>query len=96
MKMATYFLFGKYSSGATNGMTADRTEKANKLIHKYGGEIKSIYALLGEKDLVIIATFPDTKQAMKSSIAINKLTGIAFTTSEAITVEDFDKMIADI
>ena len=94
--MATYFLFGKYSSDATKGMSASRTEKANKLIQKYSGEIKSIYALLGEKDLVIIATFPGTEQAVKSSLAISKLTGIIFTTSEAIMVEDFDRMISDI
>lgn len=94
--MATYFLFGKYSSEATKGMSASRTEKANKLIQKSGGEIKSIYALTGELDLVIIATFPGTEQAVKSSIAISKLTGICFTTSEAIAVEDFDRMISDI
>ncbi|HUU99841.1 MAG TPA: GYD domain-containing protein [Bacteroidales bacterium] len=94
--MATYFLFGKYTSDAVKGISASRTEKANKLIQKYGGEIRSIYALLGEKDLVIIATFPGTEQAVKSSIAISKLTGINFTTSEAIAVEDFDKMISDI
>jgi hypothetical protein len=29
--MATYFLFGKYSSDATKNMSASRTEKANKL-----------------------------------------------------------------
>jgi uncharacterized protein with GYD domain len=94
--MATYFLFGKYSSDAMKDMNAARTVKANKLIQKHGGKIKSIYALTGEKDLVIIATFPGTEKAVKSSIAITKLTGIAFTTSEAIAVEDFDKMISDI
>jgi uncharacterized protein with GYD domain len=94
--MATYFLFGKYSSDATKGMSASRTENANKLIKKYGGEIKSIYALLGKNDLVIIATFPGAEQVVKSSIAISRLTGITFTTSEAIAVEDFDRMISDI
>jgi len=29
-------------------------------------------------------------------LAINKLTGIAFATSEAIAVEDFDRMISEI
>jgi uncharacterized protein with GYD domain len=94
--MATYFMFGKFSADAIKGMSASRTEKANKLFQKYGGEIKSIYALLGDIDLVIIATFPGTEQAVKSSIAVSKLTGIAFTTSEAIAVEDFDRMISDI
>jgi uncharacterized protein with GYD domain len=94
--MTTYFMFGKYSSDAIKGISAGRTEKANKLIQKHGGEIKSINALMGEKDLVIIATFPGTKQAMKASLALTKLTGIAFTTSEAIAVKDFDRMISDI
>jgi uncharacterized protein with GYD domain len=94
--MATYFMFGKYSSDAIKGINASRTQKANSLIKKYGGKINSIYALTGEKDLVIIATFGSTEKAVKSSIAITKLTGIAFTTSEAIAVGDFDKMISDI
>jgi hypothetical protein len=33
---------------------------------------------------------------VKASLAISKLSGIAFTTSEAIAVEDFDRMISDI
>lgn len=93
--MATYFMFGKYSADAIKGISAGRTEKANKLIEKNGGEVKSIYALLGEKDLVIIVTFPGSKQALKSSVAISKLTGIAFTTCEAIAVKDFDRMISE-
>ena len=94
--MATYFLFGKYSADAIKGMSSDRTEKAGKLVKEFGGEVKSVYALLGEKDLVIIASFPDSGQALKSSLAISKLTGIAFSTSEAVAVEDFDRMISDI
>ena len=94
--MATYFLFGKYSSEALKEMSAGRTEKANELVRKYGGEIKSIHALLGEKDLVIIATFPGVEQVIKASLAVSKLTGIGFSTSEAIPVEDFDRMIGDI
>jgi len=94
--MATYLLLGKYSPDALKGMSAGRTEKATKLIQKYGGEVKSIYALLGENDLVIIATFPGTEQVMKASLSISKLSGIAFTTSEAIPVESFDRMISDI
>ncbi|MCX6330980.1 MAG: GYD domain-containing protein [Bacteroidia bacterium] len=94
--MATYFLFGTYSAEAVKGISAARTEKANKLIQKYKGKIISIYALLGNKDLVIIATFPGIEQVVKASIAVSKLTGIAFSTSEAIPVKDFDKMAAGI
>jgi uncharacterized protein with GYD domain len=94
--MATYLLFGKYSAEAIKSISPDRTEKAGKLIKKLGGKIESIYALTGEKDLVIIARFSSTEKAIMSSIALCKLTGIAFTTSEAIEVGDFDKLIAGI
>jgi uncharacterized protein with GYD domain len=92
--MATYFLFGKYTAEAVKNISPDRTEKAGKLIKKFGGKIELIYALTGEKDLVIIARFPGAEKAMMFSIALCKLTGIAFTTSEAIAVADFDKMAA--
>jgi len=35
-------------------------------------------------------------EAVKASIVIGRLTGIAFTTSEAVPVEDFDSMVAEI
>ncbi|HBH87170.1 MAG TPA: hypothetical protein DDY17_06170 [Syntrophaceae bacterium] len=92
--MGTFFLFGKYSSAALKGMSASRTEKVLKLIKKFGGEVKSIYALLGEVDLVFILTFPDVEKAMQASVALTKLTGISFTTLPAVTVEEFDKMMA--
>ncbi len=94
--MGTFFLFGKYSSAALKGMSANRTEKVLKLIKKFGGEVKSIYALLGEVDLVFILTFPDVEKAMQASVALTKLTGISFTTLPAVTVEEFDKMMAKV
>jgi uncharacterized protein with GYD domain len=94
--MATFFMFGKYTSEAVKGLSAARTEKGNKLVEKNGGKVSSIHALMGDTDLVIIATFPDAARAMKSSIALSRLTGIAFSTCEAVPVKDFDKMIAEI
>jgi len=94
--MTTYFIFGKYTSEAFKGLNASRTEKAVKLIKKFGGEINSMHALLGEKDLVFIVQFPTVESAIKVSIGLSKLTGIAFTTSQAISIEEFDKLIAEV
>lgn len=94
--MVTFFMFGKYTSNAMKEMSAERTDKANSLIKKFGGEIISMYALLGEQDLVLIVNFPGTEQAMKASVALSKLTGISFRTSPAVTVEAFDKMVTEI
>ncbi len=57
-------------------MSAARTEKANQLIEKNGGKVISMYTLLEVNDIVILTTFPGAVQALKSSMAISKLTGI--------------------
>lgn len=94
--MSTFFMLGKYSSEGLKGISASRTDKALKLIKKFDGEVKSMYALLGEIDLVFILTFPDVEKAMQASVALNKLTGISFTTLPAVTVEEFDKVMSKV
>lgn len=90
--METFFMFGKYSSDAMKKVSADRTRKAISTIQKLGGRVKSVYALLGNNDLVFIVSLPNAAQATVASIALNKLTGIAFTTSPAIPVDQFDRL----
>ena len=93
--MSTFFMFGKYSSKAVKEVSAERTSKATSLMEKFGGRVNSMYALLGEHDLVLIVDFPGVQEAMKASLALTQLTGIAFSTSPAMTVESFDKMVAE-
>jgi uncharacterized protein with GYD domain len=94
--MATFFLFGRYSPEALKGISPKRTKEAENLIKKFGGKVESMYALIGEKDLVIISTFPGIEQAMKASVALSKMTGISFTTLPAVSVEEFDKLMAEV
>ena len=92
--MATYVMFGKYSTEGIKGISARRSDEAKALIKKNGGELKSAYAMLGGTDLVLIVDLPDTSKAMATSAALAKLTGIAFTTSPAVSIEEFDKLMA--
>jgi len=85
-------MFGKYSSDAVGKISAERTVKATAMMEKLGGEVKTGYALLGETDLVLIVDFAGVKEAMKASVEMNKLLGISFTTSPAVTIEEFDKL----
>lgn len=91
--MTTYLMFGKYSAEALKGISSKRTVEANSLITENGGEIVSQYTLLGENDLLFIVNFPSVNEVIKSSVALNKLTGISFHSVPAITVEQFDKII---
>jgi len=93
--MATFLMLGKYSAEAVKVISAKRTKEGLNLVKKFGGEVKSMYALLGEKDLAFILDFPGIEQAMKASVALSKSTGISFTTFPAVTVEEFDKMMAE-
>jgi uncharacterized protein with GYD domain len=94
--MSTFFMLGKYSSESMKGMSTERTDESIGIIKKFGGELVSMYALLGGYDLVLIVNFPGIEDIMKASVALGKLTGISFTTYPAVTVEQFDKMIAEI
>jgi uncharacterized protein with GYD domain len=86
-------MFGKYSQGSIKEISADRTQKANQLISDNGGSVKSGYALLGDTDLVLVVDFPSNNDAMKASVGLTKLLGIAFSTAPAVSMEEFDKLI---
>ena len=94
--MATFLMFGKYSSEAVKKISPDRTEKTVKLAKKYKGDIKSMFAMLGEFDLLFVTDFPGVDKAMQFSVSLAKLTGIAFTTCPAVTVADFDKLMTGV
>ena len=66
-----------------------------ELIKKNDGKVVSMYAVLGEHDLVFTLDFPDLEKALATSVALNKLTGISFNTSPVVEVEQFDRLIAD-
>lgn len=91
--MSMYVLFGKYTAESIKGASAKRTEDAAALIKNLGGEVVSGYALLGESDLLLIVDLPDTERAMRASAGLTKLTGIAFRTSPAVSLKDFDRLI---
>ena len=89
--MATFLMFGKYSAQALKGISPKRTEETRVIIAEHGGELTAGYAVAGGIDIVLIVELPDNARAMAVSAALTKLTGVAFTTSPAVTLEEFDK-----
>jgi uncharacterized protein with GYD domain len=86
-------MFGKYTPDSIEDISAQRTQDATKVIGDAGGKIVSGYALLGETDLVVIAEFPNNEQAMKASVGLARLLEISFTTSPAVSIEEFDQLV---
>lgn len=90
--MAKFLMLGKYSVEAIKGITTERTKEVVGVVEKSGGKVNSMYALLGNYDLAFVVDFPGITEVMKASVALTKLTSIGFTTSPAISVEEFDRI----
>lgn len=94
--MPIFMMFGKYSTDALKKISSERTKKALEIIKKNGGKVISMYAVLGEHDLVFTLDFPDAEKALSTSVALNVLTGISFVTSPVVDVEQFDRLVSEI
>ena len=94
--MSIFLMFGKYSSDAAKEVSSARTEKARRVIQKNEGKIISMFAVMGEHDLVFTIDFPDADKAIATSVALYRLTGIHFTTSPVVDVEQFDKLVGEV
>lgn len=92
--MPGYILLGKYTPEGVKGISSERTKQANELIEKLGGKFDQMYATIGDYDLVFHVQFPDNATAIKGSYELNKLTGVDFLTMPAVSIVEFDKLIA--
>ncbi len=93
--MPIFLMFGKYSSESMKGISSERTDKAVAVIKEHGGKVISLYAVLGEHDLVFTLEFPNAEVALAASVALRTLTGITFITSPVVDVEEFDKLMGE-
>ncbi len=91
--MSTFLMFGNYTRDSVGRISARRSDQAQKLVEDLGGEVKAGYALLGKTDVLLVVDFPSVERAMKASVELTKLLGISFTTSPALSMEEFDKLI---
>lgn len=92
--MTTFFMFGRYTTDSIQKISAERTQAAVDTIKKMGGEVNAMHVLLGQYDLMICVKLASIEDAVKASVALSELTGIAFTTCPAIEVEIFDQLVA--
>lgn len=94
--MPIFMMFGKYTQNSLKDASAQRTKKAIMIIEKNGGKVVSMYAVMGDHDLVFTLDFPDAEKAMCASMGLNMLIGISFSTSPVVDVEKFDSLISKI
>lgn len=85
-------MLGRYQSGSTQGISSSRTRDAIEQIKRVGGEVKEIYAMLGDQDICFIAELPGIEQAMAASVNIGRVAGLSFTTHPAVRADIFDDL----
>lgn len=93
--MAIYVMVGEYSVAAVKMISAERTDRTEALLKKHGGKLKAGYATLGQSDLILIVDLRDNETAMQVSVELTEMTGIAFTTSPAVSIQKFDQMMEE-
>ena len=91
--MRTFLIFGKSSPEELKEIRLKYRAEVVSLVNSFGGDVRSMYAMVREKYLILIFAFPGVKRAMKASIALSKLTGISFTTSPAVPIDEFNKIM---
>ena len=94
--MDKFFMFGRYSAEALREISTERTAQVRDTVAKMGGNVREMYALLGEYDLVFIVELPSMTDAMKTAVALGQMTGISFSTCAALAIEEFDQVVDDV
>jgi uncharacterized protein with GYD domain len=90
--MKTFVMIGKYTMQALEEVSAERTKSVENYIKTLGGQVKEMYVLLGEYDVILIVELPSEEKAVQASLGLSRSTNIDFTTYPAISAENFDNI----
>ncbi len=90
--MTTFFFFGNYSQDSIKKIDPKRTKKTEDIIKGYGGNLKWVYGLVGEYDLLFMVELPGIPEAIQVSLAITAATGVSIKTAPAVPVALFDDL----
>ena len=93
--MPKFIMCGSCPPEALREVGVGYKEKVVEVISEYNGSVDAMYSMLGEFDLIIFADLPDIESVMNVSMELNKLTGIAFSTSLAVELQELLKMRED-
>ena len=96
--MPTYIsLISFTSSGANHFKKApDCFEEAKQIFNKYGAEIKALYSVMGQYDVVIISDTPDDDSAAKITLTLMSTCYIKSETLRAYTEDEYRRIISSI
>ena len=74
----------------------DRLEAMKAAFKDQGGEIKDVYFMMGEYDVVVIGEAPDAETVAKFNLAMAQTGAVRSTTVRAFTEDEYRGIIADL
>ena len=92
--MPKYLIRAKYTASGAAGLLKEggsgRVKAITSLIEGGGGKVESIYWVMGDDDIVIIADAPDTVSVAALSLSVGASGAASCSTSELLTAEQLD------
>lgn len=96
--MATYIVLLRFTQQGVNNIKqgADRIDSAKQAFRAMGGEMKTVYAVMGQYDAVAIAEAPDDETMTKISLSLSAQGNVRSETLRAFTEDEYRKIIASL
>lgn len=96
--MATFISLLRYThQGITTIKDAPgRIDAARKAYRALGAEIKALYLVMGQYDIVALVEAPDDATAVKAALTLGSKGNVTSETLRAFTEEEFRKIVADL
>jgi uncharacterized protein with GYD domain len=96
--MATFISLLRYThQGITTIKGAPgRIDAARKAYRALGAELKAIYLVMGQYDVVAIVEAPDDTTAVKAALALGSKGNVSSETLRAFPEEEFRQIVADL
>lgn len=91
--MATFVMRGTYPPEVVKQISSERNVRGYQILQECGATNVSVYATMGEDDILVLADFPGIHEAMKASVSLTRELGISFDTVPALPIDDFDALV---
>lgn len=93
--MPKFLIQASYTTEGIRGLKAgggsSRRDVIERSAKSVGGTLESIYFAFGEKDVVVIADFPDNTSAAALALAVASTGAVNLSTTPLLTPEEIDK-----
>jgi uncharacterized protein with GYD domain len=92
--MPKYLIEASLTTQGVKGVQSEggtaRREAVTKAVESAGGKLESFYFAFGDRDVYVVADFPDNESAAAMALAVNSSGAVATRTVALLTPEEVD------